>query len=128
VQVKFIASKIVLYATDIALWQLAGISDETRVEVLMAGTGVAHDCGLPFLVGLAGGKAAWQTASERATKYVGDLRRAVWPLARAKAPGAQILEAANAVNDRNPWGLPTGELLEACRVIARSAISGSARR
>lgn len=127
------------YVQFMAFIDLAGVAQEylerqgrdgisAKVEALLAATGIAETCGLPFDDGAAAGNAEWSAATERGKQFVDDLRRAVFPLARVRAAGEIILNAAHQVNDRYGCALPGELLTEACRVIAASAAPRSQGR
>jgi hypothetical protein len=138
-RIRFLREKVRSYAYFMACLDLAGVADEwladhgragitAEVETLMAATGIACETALPFIDGCAAGKAEFSAATARARQFVDDLRRAVFPLARAQSSGGVMLAAAHEVNDRYGCALPTPLLVNACQVIAISAAPRQFRR
>lgn len=138
-RIQWVRGKIRLYVWTVACLDLAGVANEwldapeqathaSEAEAIMAGTGTATQAGLPYADGWAAGKAEYAAAQTRAREFVDQLRRATFPMARAKTPGAAIMAAAHQVNDRFDNALSTELLTTAVRVIAHNALPSKGRR
>lgn len=133
-RIAFIRGKVRLYARDLALQQLAGLpfefsEDHTALEVVLhAAVGIAEQCGLPWLDGIAAGQAEMADATTYARDFVDHLRRVVFPMARDRRPGDVILGAAEQVNERHGGHMPSEALHQACRKIAHGAAPTPRRR
>ena len=57
-------------------------------------------------------RAAWGEAEAEAAECAEALRRAIWSLARARAPGVRILAAANSAERR--WRILSADLARRC--------------
>jgi hypothetical protein len=120
---------LLAYATDMVAWDAAGILEphECRCEILMAGAGMAKTIGAPYIEGIAAANAALASGAERYAAFAQGLRRRIWPLGNARAPGEEILLAAHDVNAQHGTILPTELLVDAARRIAHSAVRRIAR-
>jgi hypothetical protein len=130
-RIQFVRRHISAYARDLALWELAGTLDDEHSaaeQIVHAAVGIAEQCGLPWLDGIAAGQAEMAEATTYARDFVDQLRRVVFPMARDRRPGDAILAAAKHVNQRHGCHMPSEELRQACSVIARSATSPARRR
>jgi hypothetical protein len=76
----------------------------------------------------AAGRAAWKAGRARALAFTEQLSKAIWPLAKAGASGAEIIEKAMAV--RGNFAVYVGDdfLIERCRSIAHATQPKPQRR
>ena len=70
----------------------------------------------------------WRAALKFAVTVSDALRRRIWPLGRAEAPGEEIMIAAQAVLDHGDAYVPRPALLERVRRIAHAARRPPKRR
>ncbi len=128
-QAAFIASKLQTYTNQVRVWEISGLGlDHDEADIFCSCIRIARDCGLPLAAASAAARRVWSQSSTTARQYVDDLRRAVYPLARAGSPGQQIVAVAEDVNHRYGYVLPYDKLVLACRVIAASAVPQPWRR
>ena len=127
-RIKFLRRHVRLYAQDQAILGLAGLIDDAEIDTLLAATGIAEQCGMPYRDGIAAGRAEWASAQDRAKQFVDDLRRVVYPLSRGGSDQRRIMAAAEIVSDRYGYALPGISLSQACEAIWRSAQSRPVRR
>lgn len=120
---KWLADYIAPYATLLYGAMMAGGMEEgaAQVEAAEAAAGVAEAEGWSRDVADVAYRSAMLIARGRWDKLYHDLRRAIYPMGRARAPGIQIMAVAQSVNDRHGCLLPTELLKEVARTIALGA-------
>lgn len=120
------------YATNLAGLELAGELDanEGEAEILLAAIGLARHIGASREIAIIAARTAWKEAHDKAAGFFQQLHRQIIPLGREQAPGAQIIAAAERLNDRHGCILPPAILHQVTGRIARSAApkQGTRRR
>ena len=132
-QARWLQGWVKGYAEDMALAQVAGVDLQApsgEAAVLFACIDRGARLGIPRETAIAAARAAWRKALEAVRDSGEDIRRAVWPLAKMRAPGAEIMAAAMRALDRKSVFVPTPVLINIVRKIAHAAAGGypNARR
>jgi len=119
-QIRWLRKWIKPTARDQVAWVYCGLltRDDGWNEILLASEAKAVTEGWSRDVGLAAAQAAWADGDQTFRLFHNALRQRIWPLAKAHAPGEQMLASAREVNDRFGCLLPTVLLHDAVVRIA----------
>ena len=124
-QARWLQGWVKASAEDMALAQSAGVDlkePSGEAFVILASIGCAERINVPRETAIAAGKAAWRQALQTVRNLGEEIRRAVWPMAKMRAPGHEIIAAAQRVCDRSGVFVPTDVLTDLCRRIALATV------
>jgi hypothetical protein len=123
---------------------LAGVRDDAAIEMfggdaatfsggaecdcILAAIELARANGWPREEAIAIARGVWRNAKARAISLSEALRRRVWPLGVAHAPGEEIVAAGRSVCDAMNIFLPDEVLIPQLRSIAHAAAAPRRRR
>jgi hypothetical protein len=94
---------------------------EGQCEVLLAGGGIAREVGFSAQEGWLAARLEWERAEREYLRFSENLRRRLWPMARARLPGAEILAVGRQVVLEYEGFVSEEQLLDLARRIAHAA-------
>jgi hypothetical protein len=96
---------------------------DSEADATDAVLAIASHIGLDAAAGQRAATSIRAEARDIASRFHDALRRRIWPLCASRAPGEQIVAAAEAVHDRfGGWLVPSDALVEECRRVAAQTV------
>lgn len=129
-RVEWLRDQIRLYARDLAVLEVFRFlePEKATTELLLAADGFADQIGATDDVIQAAVEAEQQVSAAIMRRMMEQLRRRVFSLGREKAPGHEVMAAAEKVCEQHGIYVPTDVLTHRCRGIAIAASTPKAWR